>query len=63
MTSRVSIKNKEKKRPKGKIVLKIETKQQKRYKETENSIVRSRTRLICTFKQPLDLCTTVIHMI
>ena len=35
----------------------------KRYKETENSVARSRTRFICTFKQLLDLCTTVTHII
>ena len=62
MTCRVSIKNKEK-RPKGKIVLKKETKQRKkRYKETENSVAGSRTPFICTFKQLLDHCATVTHM-
>ena len=60
MTSRVSSKNKEKK-AKRKIVLK--KRDQKRYKETENSVDGSRTRLIiCTFKQLLDHCTTVIHI-
>ena len=53
-----------KKRPKGKIVFKKETKQKKkRYKETENSVAGSRIRFICTFKQLLDHCTTVTHMI
>ena len=53
-----------KKRPKGKKVLKKETKQKKkRYKATENSVAGSRTRFICAFKQLLDHCTTVTHMI
>ena len=50
--------------PKGKILLKKETKQKKKwYKKTENSVSGSRTRFICTFKQLLDHCTTVTHMI
>ena len=59
MTSRVSSKNKEKKTKKKNSVKKRD---QKRYKETENSVNGSRTRLICTFKQLLDHCTTVIHI-
>ena len=67
MTNSVSSKNKEKlKRPKGKIVFKKidqTEKRKNRYKETENSVVGSRTRFICTCKQLLDHCTTVTHMI
>ena len=43
-----------------KIVLK--KRDQKRYKDTENGVDGSRTRLICMFKQLLDHCTTVIHI-
>ena len=67
MTSRVSIKNKEKQAKRKNSVEKKETKQEKkkkkRYKETENRVAGSRTRFIFTFKQLLDHCTTVTHMI
>ena len=59
MTRRVSSKNKEKKAKKKNSVKKRD---QKRYKETENDVDGSRTRLIYTFKQLLDHCTTVIHI-
>ena len=62
MTSRVSSKNKEKKKAKGKIVLKKKRpnrEQKRRYKETENSIAGSRTRFICMCQKLLDQCTTV----
>ena len=62
MTSRVSIKNKEKQAKRKNSVEKKETKQEKkkkRYKETENRVAGSRTRFIFTFKQLLDHCTTV----
>ena len=50
--------------PKGKILLKKETKQKKKMvQKTENSVSGSRTRFICTFKQLLDHCTTLTHMI
>ena len=57
MTSRVSSKNK------GKIVLKKETKQEKKtvqLKETENSVAGSRTRFICTRPDDLYLMTLAI---
>ena len=67
MTSRVRIKNEEKKAKRKNSVenkKKTETKQRKeRYKETENSVAGSRTQFICTFKQLLDHCTTVTLMI
>ena len=66
MTSRVSIKNKEKQAKRKNSVEKKETKQEKkkkRYKETENRVAGSRTRFIFTFKQFFDHCTTVTHMI
>ena len=64
MTSRVSSKNKEK-RPKGKIALekRDQTGKKNGIKETENSVIGGRIRFICTFKQLLDHCTTVTHMI
>ena len=55
-----------KNRPKGKIVLKKRDQtgeKTKRYKETENRVAGSRTRFICTFKQLVDHCTTVTHVI
>ena len=64
MTSRVSSKNKEKKAKRKNSVKKERlNRKKKRYKETENSVARSRIRFICTFKQLLDHCTTVTHMI
>ena len=65
MTSRVSSKNEEKKAKRKNSVKKRDQteKKKKRYKETENSVVRSRTRFICTCKQLLDHCNTVTHMI
>ena len=64
MTSRVSIKNKEKKVKRKNSAKKERLNREKKlYKETENSVVGSRTRFICTFKQLLDHCTTVTHLI
>ena len=64
MTSRVSIKNKEKTAKRKNSATKDRlNREKKRYKETENSVVGSRTRCICTFKQLLDHCTTVTHLI
>ena len=64
MTSRVSIKNKEKKAKRKNSAKKERLNREKKlYKETENSVVGSRTRFICTFKQLLDHCTTVTHLI
>ena len=55
-----------KKRPKAKIVLKKKRPNRKK-KGTEKrktaSRAGSRTRFICTFKQLLDHCTSVTHMI
>ena len=64
MTSRVCSKNKEKKAKRKNSVLKKidQTGEEKRYKETESSIAGSRTRFICTCKEPLDHCTTVTHI-
>ena len=68
MTSRVSSKNKEKKAKRKNGVKKKRPnrqgkKKKKRYRETENSVAGSRNRFICTFKQLLDHCTRVTHMI
>ena len=66
MTSRVSSKNKEKQAKRKNSVEKRDQtgeKKKKRYKETENRVAGSRTRFIFTFKQLLDHCTTVTHMI
>ena len=76
MTSRVSIKNKEKKAERKNSVKKKKERltrdkshnrtyygscqRIKGYTETENSVTGSRTRFICTFKQLLVHCTTVI---
>ena len=63
MTNRVSSKNKEKK-AKGKNSVKKVTKQEKKtVQKNRNSDAGSRTRFICTYKQLLDHCTTVTHMI
>ena len=63
MTNRVSSKNKEKK-AKGKNSVKKMTKQEKKtVQKNRNSVAGSRTRFICTYKQLLDHCTTVTHMI
>ena len=63
MTNRVSSKNKEKK-AKGKNSVKKVTKQEKKtVQKNRNSVAGSRTRFICTYKQLLDHCTTVTHMI
>ena len=63
MTSKVSSKNKEKKRPKGKVVLKKgQTEKKKTYKDTGNSVAGVEPGLhVC--KQLLDHCTTLTHMI
>ena len=66
MTSRVSSKNKEKQAKRKNSVEKKRPnrrKKKKRYKETENRVAGSRTWFIFTFKQLLDHCTTVAHMI
>ena len=63
MTSRVSIKIKEKKAKRKKVFKKRDLTEKKRYKETENSSAWSRTRFIGTFKQLLVHCTTVTHKI
>ena len=59
MSSKVSSKNKEKKRPKGKVVLKKgQTEKKKTYKDTENSVAGVEPGLhVC--KQLLDHCTTL----
>ena len=64
MTSSVSSKNKEKKaKRKNSVKKERPNRRKKRYKETENSVAGSRIRFIGTFKQLLDHCTTVTHMI
>ena len=65
MTGTVSSKNKAKKAKRKNNVKIKETKQKKkkRFKETDNSVAGSRTRLLCTFKQLLDHFTTMTHMI
>ena len=64
MTSSVSSKNKEKKaKRKNSVKKERPNRGKKRYKETENSVAGSRIWFICTFKQLLDHCTTVTHMI
>ena len=64
MTSSVSSKNKEKKaKRKNSVKKERPNRRKKRYKETENSVAGSRIWFICTFKQLLDHCTTVTHMI
>ena len=65
MASRVSSKNKEKQAKRKNSVEKKRPnrRKKKRYKETENRVAGSRTRFIFTFKQLLDHCTTVTHMI
>ena len=66
MTSRVSSKNKEKKAKRKSGVKKrdqTDKKKKKRHRETENSVAGSRNRFTCTFKQLLDHCTKVTHMI
>ena len=63
MTSKVSSKNKEKKRPKGKVVLKKgQTEKKKTCKDTENSVAGVEPGLhVC--KRLLDHWTTLTHMI
>ena len=67
MTSRVSSKNKEKQAKRKNSVEKKRPNRRKnktvQIKETENRVAGSRTRFICTFKQLVDHCTTVTHVI